>query len=62
MPETASRVKWPPNFERRPSQERSRNNNYDVTLARVFDDLEAELERDEGPPEIQDKIVYDDAE
>lgn len=40
-----SSVEWPPNFDRRSSSERTRNNNYDVTLARAFDDLEAELER-----------------
>ncbi|QLG63059.1 DnaJ domain-containing protein [Halorarum salinum] len=45
MSETASAVDWPPNFEHRSPQERSRNRNFDVTLARAFDDLEAELER-----------------
>lgn len=40
-----SDLDWPVGFERTNPSERTRNNNYDVTLARSFDDLEAELKR-----------------
>jgi hypothetical protein len=36
---------WPPRFERTDPSDRGRNNNFDVSLAKAFDDLEAELER-----------------
>jgi len=40
-----SRLDWPPQFDRTAPEDRSRNNKYDVTLARAFADLETELER-----------------
>jgi hypothetical protein len=36
---------WPPNFERTPERERTRNNSYDVSLSKAFTDLETELDR-----------------
>jgi DnaJ-domain-containing protein 1 len=36
---------WPHGFDRTPAGERERNNSFDVSLSKAFDDLEAELDR-----------------
>ncbi|MFC4436991.1 MULTISPECIES: J domain-containing protein [Natrialbaceae] len=41
----SERLEWPPEFDRTPTDERTRNNSFDVSLAKAFDDLEAELSR-----------------
>ncbi|MEY7849553.1 J domain-containing protein [Natrarchaeobius sp. A-rgal3] len=41
----SNRLEWPHEFERTPADERSRNNNFDVSLSKAFDDLEGELSR-----------------
>ena len=41
----ASTLDWPPNWERTPARERSKNRNYEVELMDAIDDLEAELRR-----------------
>lgn len=38
-------VDWPPAFDRTPPDERTKNRSYEVSLAKAFDDLEAEMER-----------------
>jgi hypothetical protein len=39
-------VEWPAQFgDRTPASERSRNNKYEVTLSKAFDELESELDR-----------------
>ncbi|MFC4437725.1 MULTISPECIES: J domain-containing protein [Natrialbaceae] len=41
----SERLEWPPEFDRTLSSERTRNKNFDVSLSKAFDDLEAELSR-----------------
>ncbi|TYL37601.1 molecular chaperone DnaJ [Natronococcus pandeyae] len=41
----SDRLEWPPEFDRTPTGNRARNNNFDVSLSKAFDDLEAELSR-----------------
>lgn len=45
MSQQESRIDWPVGWERTPPGERTRNNKYQVTMAKAFKDLEDELER-----------------
>jgi hypothetical protein len=38
-------LNWPTGFERTPANERTKNRNYEVTLSKALDDLDAELDR-----------------
>lgn len=42
---TMSRIDWPAGFDRHDESERTRNNSFEVSLSKAFDDLEAELDR-----------------
>ncbi|SEH14627.1 DnaJ domain-containing protein [Natronorubrum sediminis] len=41
----SERLEWPAGFERTPTDDQTRNRNFDVSLSQAFDDLEAELSR-----------------
>lgn len=38
-------IDWPPGFERTPTERRTKNRNYEVSLSDAIDDLEAEMGR-----------------